>query len=94
MTSVQETTFGPQEYLASLRLDEDGPSPVVDLDGAVLYRVADDHFMVMVCTEHQHRGHELLLRVMPQDWVCFSSVFNADVQFECHHYGPDIEEIK
>jgi hypothetical protein len=87
---VHETTHDAEQYVDSLRLDDDGPREVYGLDGAALWRIAEHHYLVLACTEHTHRGHELLIRVLPPTWVCFHSAINREDGFEAFHYGPDL----
>jgi hypothetical protein len=91
---VKLTDLDAAAYVDSLALTEK-PTPVgPQLDGALLVRVADDHFVMWVCTaEHRdglppHRGPQLLRRVMPADWAVFFAVTNPAEGFEIHHWGP------
>lgn len=91
--SAQATDLKPWEYMDSLGLTEK-PTEVYGLDGGALWRVDDEHFVMLVCTaEHEgnppsHRGPAMLLRVLPQDWACFATFVNPVDDFEAHHYGP------
>lgn len=87
------TDLDAADYVASLALTEQ-PRIVRKLDGALLVRIADDHFVMWHCkVEHDddlppHRGPQLLRRVMPPDWAVFFSVANPAEEFEFHHWGP------
>lgn len=84
------TDLDATDYLQSLALTE-RPSEVHALDGAALWRLADDHFVMLVCKapEHEkHRGPELLRRVLPREWGVFYSAANPAEEYEAHHYGP------
>lgn len=90
--SKRLTDQKPWEYLDSLAMTEK-PTEVYGLDGGALWRVADGHFVLLVCTaEHEtpvtHRGPAMLLRVLPHDWVCFAVYANPADDYEAHHYGP------
>lgn len=88
---MNEIALGPEEYLASLRMGEDEASMVTGLDGAELWRIADEHFVVFSCAEHTHKGPALLRRVIPAEWVVFYEATNTDEGFTVTHYGPDLE---
>lgn len=88
------TDLDAGDYVASLALTEK-PTPVGDqLDGGLVVRIADDHYVMWHCTvEHEdgrpaHRGPELLRRVFPADWSVFHAVSNPAEGFEIHHWGP------
>lgn len=77
------------EYLKSLALIEEPREVIPETDGAELWRVADEHFLIIECIEHDdHRGGDMLLRVLPATWENFASVVNPEAGFEIHHYGP------
>lgn len=83
------TDLDANEYVSSMALTEE-PEKVYSLDGSHLVRIADDHYLVIVCTEHtDHRGHDLLVRVLPRDWSEFHAAANPAEGFEVHHYGPE-----
>jgi hypothetical protein len=87
--SAQPTSLDYEEYLATLIVD---PAQVISqvytMDGAALYRVADDHYVTIECTKCKHRGRALLERVMPKTWEVFASAVNPEDGFEAYHYGP------
>lgn len=88
MEAPRETVLEPGEYLRSLNVERE-INEVYGLDGAALYRVADDHFVIMACREHEgHNGHALLRRVLPAHWGVFSEGVNTEAQFHAFHYGP------
>jgi len=88
------TDLKPWEYMDSLAMSSEKPSEVYGLDGAALWRVTDDHFVMLVCTsdhdgaEVSHRGPQMLLRVLPATWACFAVFVNPIDDYEAHHYGP------
>lgn len=92
------TDLKPWDYMESLAMGEQ-PSEVYGLDGAALWRVGDDHFVLLVCTaDHDgeqvsHRGPVLLSRLLPQEWACFATYVNPIDDFEAHHFGPDWQEL-
>lgn len=89
MSAAREITIGAADYLDSLAMI-DKPVEIYALDGAALYRVDDDHYVMLECTEHEgHKGHEYLLRVLPAEWECFSSATNVEDEFDVFHYGPE-----
>lgn len=88
---MRETELGPEEYLTSLRFDGKGPAHLVEVDGAALFKVGTDHFLVLTCVEHPHKGHAYLRRVIPAAWECFYEAQNAEEAFEAYHYGPVME---
>lgn len=78
------------DYLKSLALTE-APAEVHEMDGGALWRIADDHFVILVCKdpEHaEHKGPEYLRRVLPPHWGVFFAAANPAEEFEAHHYGP------
>lgn len=84
------TDLDAHDYLQSLAMTET-PTEVHEMDGGALFRIADDHFVILVCKdpEHaQHKGPEYLRRVLPAAWGRFYSAANPDECFEAHHYGP------
>lgn len=89
MNEAIDTHLGPSQYLDSLITDPTEPwSTVYTYDGATLYRITDDHYVVFECAAHEHEGHLYLTRVLPQDWECFTSAVNDEAGFEAYHYGP------
>jgi hypothetical protein len=85
----QPTGLDPLQYLATLVTDpEQVISRIYQMDGASLYKVADDHYVCVSCLKHKHKGRPLLERVLPQTWECFASAVNVEDQFEVFHYGP------
>jgi hypothetical protein len=81
----------PLEYLNTLRTsDEQVISRIYMMDGASLYKVADDHYVCIACAAqgHTHKGRALLERVLPREWECFASAVNVEEGFEVFHYGP------
>lgn len=92
MTSKITTLLDADDYVRSLLMpDEQGERSVrvQQYDGASLFSIAEDHFLVLVCTGHKHRGHEYIARVLPSAWQCFAQVTNADEGFAAYHYGPE-----
>ena len=91
---MNETSLDAHDYLKSLRVTDEEPTEVSELDGAALWRITDDHFVLLTCADHEHthRGARLLLRVMPAEWACFYEATNTDDGFEVYHYGPDMGE--
>jgi hypothetical protein len=86
---VRETTQDAKAYLDGVALGGEW-TEIYELNGAALFRVGDDHFVILACSEHEgHNGHELLLRVLPPHWVCFHQAFSPEYGFEAFHYGPD-----
>lgn len=78
-----------ETYLRSLVVNPDHEvSLIYMLDGAGLYKITDEHYVCVICTEHTHKGKALLERVMPRDWECFSAAVNPEDGFELYHYGP------
>lgn len=87
----QPTSLDHLSYLATLVTDpEQVISSIYTMDGATLYKVADEHYVSVACCkqEHKHKGRALLERVLPQDWECFYSAINSEEGFEIYHYGP------
>ena len=78
-------------YLNSLLMGEGKVSRVYSMDGAGLYRITDEHYVIVCCStpECAHRGKLLLERVMPREWICFHAGANTDDGFEAYHYGPE-----
>ena len=84
------TDLDAYDYLKSLAMTED-PTEVHEMDGGALFRIADDHFVMLVCKDPEHPGHkgpEYLRRVLPPHWGVFYSSVNPAEGFEAHHYGP------
>lgn len=87
---VKLTDLDAHDYIKSLALT-DTASEIHAMDGAALWRVADDHFVILVCVEEGHpfhRGAAHLRRVLPATWGCFFSAANPAEDYEAHHYGP------
>jgi hypothetical protein len=87
---VKLTDLDAADYIKSLALTE-APTEVHGLDGAALWRIADDHFVMLVCKDPEHaahRGQELLRRALPPHWGVFFSAGNPAEEFEAYHYGP------
>lgn len=84
------THLDPVEYIDSLALDGE-PEQVYALHGAGLVKVSDDHYVVLMCSEHDHgeKDRQMLLRLLPKEWNCFHSVTNPEAGFQIHHYGPE-----
>lgn len=88
------TDLDPDEYLEHLLLNPEQAITDVypNLDGASLHKIGDtDHYVIVTCTAHRHRGRALLERAFPEDWVCFYSAVNVEDSIEYFHYGPDDE---
>jgi len=86
---AKATALDAGEYLRSLHLERKINKVYGVLDGAGLYRVADDHFVILACTHHDdHNGHALLRRVLPPHWGVIYRGVNVDEAFEAYHYGP------
>lgn len=84
------TELDAHDYLKSLALVEE-PSEVHGTDGGALWRVSDDHFVLLVCKDPEHEAHkgpDMLRRVIPAAWGIFYSAANPDLDFEVYHYGP------
>ena len=78
------------DYIKSMGLTET-PTEVHEMDGGALFRIADDHFVILVCVDPEHPNHKgagYLRRVLPAHWGCFYSASNPSEGFEAHHYGP------
>lgn len=94
MTPTHTTEYDPESYLASLAIDpgddpDHGIEEVSAADGAVLYKVgSQEHFVLMVCTDHVHKGAPMLKNVLPRNWEEFYRAANPDEGFIAHHYGP------
>lgn len=90
----KQTLLDAEEYLRSLNLDRTINKVYGVLDGAALYRAADEHFVIVVCTEHDnHQGHALLRRVLPAAWDVLYKGANTEEAFEAWHYGPADTEL-
>lgn len=93
--AVIVTEDNPLVYLESLTSpwfeeEHGGIKEISSVDGAALYKVADDgHYVVLQCAEHgHHRGAELLSKIMPEGWVCFAEVRNQTDEYIGYHWGP------
>jgi hypothetical protein len=79
-----------ESYLLSLSVDPEQVIVLVhSLDGAGLYKITDDHYVLIQCTACSHKGKPLLERVLPREWSCFYGAANPDEGFEVFHYGPE-----
>jgi hypothetical protein len=88
------TDLDAAEYLRSLALTE-RPTEVHETDGGALWRVADDHFVLLICTDEEHEAHKgpaQLRRVMPAEWRIFYAAANPAEAYEVHHWGPPFED--
>lgn len=89
MSDAVETDTPVGAYIKALGLTE-MPTLVAWADSAELWRIVDDHFVIVECTKHEHFGHEALAAVtIPPAWVCFHAVYNPVAGWEGFHYGPD-----
>jgi hypothetical protein len=87
--SKQPISGDYEQYLSSLAITpEQSISRIYSMDGAGLYKITDDHYVVIECTRCKHRGRALLERVLPRDWEVFHSGINTEEGFEVYHYGP------
>ena len=87
----RETVLDPPAYLDSVTMEEGGWTEIYELNGAALYRVGTDHFVILTSEEHEHHdGHALLRRVIPPSWERFFAAVNQDLHFQAHHYGPTL----
>lgn len=85
---MNNTDLDAGEYIASLALTEE-PSEVYALDGGALWRVTDEHFVLLVCLDHDtHKGPAQLKRVLPPEWELFYTASNPDEQYVAEHWGP------
>jgi hypothetical protein len=87
---VNETSLDAFDYLKSMRMTED-PTEVHETDGGALWRIADGHFVLLVCKDPEHAKHmgpAMLRRVIPPHWEVFHAVANTEGGWEAHHYGP------
>lgn len=86
------TDADPIEWLESLAspwfLEEQGLRALSYVDGASLHKVADEHYVVIQCMEHIHRGAEYLARVMPEGWGQFAVVHGEADPYVALHWGP------
>lgn len=87
------TDDNPLVYLESLISpwfeEEQGLKELSAVDGAALYKVGDEHYVVLQCAEHgHHRGAEYLAKIMPEGWVRFAEVRNDEDEYIGHHWGP------
>lgn len=89
-TGEHETLLDAADYLRTLSVDQ-GYTEVYETDGASLFRIGDDHFVVLetVC-EHKHMGHAMLRRVLPPHWSNFHTAINQVDRFRAYHYGPEL----
>lgn len=87
--NVRETTMWPNRYLDSLVMGGPPWSAVYAIDGATLYKLTDDHFVIFQCTQHPgHTGVHMLIRLMPEAWEQFAEFVNPEAGFRARHYGP------
>lgn len=93
MTPVMDTSLDVLEYLKSLSV-AGGATEVYAIDGASLYRLNDDHYVGVTCTEHKHTGAAFLEKVLPVEWVKFAQARNTEEGFAATHYGPPWNEAQ
>lgn len=87
---VTQTDLSPEDYAATLRMTDEDPARVVDSDGAELWKITDDHYLVIACSRHdEHTGHRVLARLFPEGWACFAQATNPE-GFDVFHYGPEL----
>lgn len=89
MPKKQLVEVGGPEYLASLTLGRPAEPLSPHVDGAELWRVGTEHYVLLVCTEHPHQGAEVVAQRIPRSWVCFYVGVNPDLDYEAHHFGPE-----
>lgn len=83
------TDLDAESYLRSLQVGPAAPEEIYPLNGAALWHVGEDHFVMIACTKHDtHNGHALLRRVLPPHWDVFFRAANPDQGYEVFHYGP------
>lgn len=78
------------DYLASLALVDKVVPVIDDADGAELWRLGEEHFIVLACDcGIEHTGHEDIARLaIPAAWECFHVGYNLVEEWEAYHYGP------
>jgi hypothetical protein len=90
---VRNTYMHPKDYLDTLRMDGPEWVQVDESDGASLYKLTDEHFVVIQCLAHTgHRGWEVYARSLPKAFVEFAGFVNPDLRFRARHYGPPLGE--
>lgn len=91
LLTVFETHLDPDEYIDGLTMFDVAPQIVYTLTGATLVKVSDDHYLVLMCAEHDHgeRDRQMLTRLLPETWSAFHAVHNPSHGFQIHHYGPE-----
>jgi len=77
-----------ESLAAPWHVEEEGIREVTHVDGASLYKVAPEHYVILECAEHPHRGSQYLARVMPEGWAMFAKGENPDEEFRAQHWGP------
>lgn len=83
------TDLEPGEYVGLLQMSDQRPAKLGDYDGASLIYVADEHYVVLTCDEHdEHAGHRAYARLFPDGWECFAQASSAD-GWSAFHYGPE-----
>lgn len=84
-----DTDLTPFGYLDTLALDGGWEAVHPLVDGAGVYQVADEHYVIIACIEHDgHEGHAYLLQLFPEDWECFHQAVSGEYGYEAFHYGP------
>lgn len=90
---VATTYMNPKDYLDTLRMDGPDWVSVYEHDGAALYKLTDEHFVIFQCLAHEgHRGVHLLASNLPREFVEFAGFANPDLRFRARHYGPPLGE--
>ena len=87
---ARPTQLDADDYLRSLSVERK-VTPVYATDGAALFRVDDEHSVLITCLSPDcgpHRGAKTLRRSLPAHWAVFARRVNADEHFEAFHYGP------
>jgi hypothetical protein len=96
---VSETPLEIDEYLAALSLPNEAgdlrpPAHVYSTDGAGLYRIGADYYLLVQCINcDEHRGFDYLRKVMPEDWIAFHTDQNTEDGYRVTHFGPDYDGV-